>query len=281
MGEMCSETRMITLGGANPEVQLESPKPRCEKECRAIDLVDPAVNRRGDIECRIGSSREELFAAFRLVYGQYVRAGLMKQNPYQMRVTPYHLLPTTEVIVALDRGTVTCTMTLVRDGELGLPMGSVYHEEVACHRLQELSLAEVSCLADAHEQATKSQSALFQLMPLLAQLAYYRGVDRLMIAVHPRHARFYHRFLGFDVIAAEERTYGQVCGKPAIALAMDLRGLATNHPRVHQWLFGTPFPHAVMQPMPIPSQLLNELQIVVDKNYGGMSPQERERELAA
>ena len=78
--------------------------------------------RRSNIECRIGSSRQELSAAFHLIYEQYLKAGLMKPNSYRMRVTPYHLLPSTEVLVALDRGVVTCTLSLVRDGKLGLPM---------------------------------------------------------------------------------------------------------------------------------------------------------------
>ena len=82
-------------------------------------------------------------------------------------------------------------------------------------------------------------------MPLMAQLAYRRGADQLLIAVHPRHARFYRRFLGFDVIS-ETRNYGKVCGNPALALAADLNRLATNHPRVHQWMFGEPLPRDVL-----------------------------------
>ena len=114
-----------------------SPEPRGEKERRHRPRVKRIASHRlrlhrartaGPISVsRIGASREELFAAFHLVYEQYLRSGLMKPNSYRMRVTPYHLLPSTEVLVALDRGAVTCTMSLVRDGELGLPMESVYH----------------------------------------------------------------------------------------------------------------------------------------------------------
>ncbi len=263
MTTLCCPTPITETQESSPAVHRASPKPRGEKEGRAVDLVFTALKRRSDIECRISSSRQELFAAFHLIYQQYLESGLMKPNSYRMRVTPYHLLPSTEVLVALDRGAVTCTMSVVRDGELGLPMEAVYHEEVACHRLRGLSLAEVSCLADRHDETEKSQSALFQLMPLVAQLAYHRGVDQLLIAVHPRHARFYRRFLGFDMIA-EERTYGQVCGKPAMALALDLNGLAANHPRVHRWLFGEPFPVAILEYNPVHCDLLDEMRMVVD-----------------
>ena len=43
-----------------------------------------------------------------------------------MRVTPYHLLPTTEIFIALHQGEVVLTYTLVLDGRLGVPMESVY-----------------------------------------------------------------------------------------------------------------------------------------------------------
>jgi hypothetical protein len=270
---------MTESRGSSPTAHRASLESGGDKERRAVDLVCAALNRRSNIECRIGSSREDLFAAFPLVYEQYLRSGLMAPNSYRMRIAPYHLLPSTEVLVALDHGAVTCTMTVVRDGELGLPMESVYRDEVASLHLQGFSLAEVSCLAETHDPATKPQSALFRLMPLVAQVAHHRGVDQLLVAVHPRHARFYRRFLGFDVIAAEERTYGPVCGKPAVALALDLNRMAVNHPRVYQWMFGEPFPDAVLQYSPVPSNLLEEMRRVVDACYGRIPAHEWELEL--
>jgi hypothetical protein len=235
-----------------------------EKERRAVDHVRTALNRQPRVACRVGSTEEELFAAFNLVYEQYRRSGLMQPNSCKMRITPYHLLSTTEVLVAVEAESVTCTMSLVCDGpRMGLPMESVYPDEIAELRRQGLSLAEVSCLAEKHDVTGKSQSAVFQLMPLMAQLAYRRGADYLLIAVHPRHARFYQRFLGFDMFT-DERNYGKVCGKPAVGLAADLNNLAVNHPRVHQWMFGEPFPHGVLEYKPLPAELLTEMETIVD-----------------
>ncbi len=277
------ETRRSSL--ANPttaqqaKVKKQGRTVNRETESRAVNRVSTSLNRRSCVECRVTSYPDELFAAFRLVYEQYQRSGLMNPNKCGLRITPYHLLPTTEVLVASEGRKVTCTMSLVCDSDKGLPMEAVYPEEIAGLRLKELSLAEVSCFAESQNNSQGSQSAVFQLMPLMAQLAYRRGADVLLIAVHPRHARFYHRFLGFDVIS-EERTYGKVCGKPAIALAADLNRLAINHPRVHEWMFGEPFPNAALAYKPLSAELLDEMKAIVEECFGVQCSREHALEMA-
>ena len=83
-----------------------------------------------DIRCRIARTREEREAAFRLVYSSYLRSGLGEMNSHEVRVTPYHLLPTTEVFIAEYRNEVIFTMSLVADGAMGVPMEHVYGEEI-------------------------------------------------------------------------------------------------------------------------------------------------------
>src|SRR5262249_12015008 len=147
------------------------------------------------------------------------------------------------------------------------------------HRLKGLSLAEVSCFAECQNGDDGSQSAVFQLMPLMAQLAYRRGADLLLIAVRPRHARFYQRFLGFDAIA-EERSHGRVCGTRGVALAADLNRLAINHPRVHEWMFGEPFSHAALAYKPLSAEILEVMREISEECSGGPSPRERAIESA-
>ena len=280
MTQVCEPASLIEGRRTNLVVYQPKPAPSFakrrratdgERERRAVDLVFAVLGGQSSVECRVCATRDELFAAFRLVYEEYLRSGFMKANASEMRITPYHLLPTTEVLVALECGRVACTASIVGDSpECGLPMESVYPEEIATLRLQGQSLVEVSCLAERHDATEKSQSPVFQLFPLVAQLAYRRGADQLVIAVHPRHSRFYQRFLGFNVIA-EERNHGKVCGKPAVALAMDLNALAMNHPRIHQWLFGKPFSRSVMHYRPLPDDLLEEMQTVVECCFGSSS----------
>ena len=86
------------------------------------------------LQCRIAADRREREAAFRLLHDSYAHSGLIQPNPYGMRVTPYHLLHTTEVFVAALRDEVICTFSLVGDGELGVPMEAIYPELIAERR---------------------------------------------------------------------------------------------------------------------------------------------------
>jgi len=210
-----------------------------------------------EVVLKIASGRRELFEAFGLVYDAYRRAGLTPPNPCRMRLTRYHLLPTTEVFVAESRGRVICTMSLIGDGELGLPMEQVYANEVLLRRLRGGRLGEGSCLADCPDE-TSSRVAV-ELMRLLGQCAKRRGMDELLIAVHPRHAKFYERCAACRVIGGE-RTYASVCGKPAVALALDLHRSAVTHPALYQKFFGVSFPDEVLRRRPLPDELLDELR---------------------
>jgi hypothetical protein len=228
---------------------------------------------------KIASSRIELFEAFHLVYNAYLKAGLAPPNRFRMRVTPYHLLPTTHVFVAKEAGKVACTVSLVRDGRLGLPMEAIYGEEVASRRALGFQLAEVSCLADAREELSQSLPMVIELMTLMAQVARNCGVDELLIAVHPRHARFYRRFMAFEPIG-DERTYEAVCGKPAIALAMNFQRAMIECPETYGKYFGVPLPTASLEYKPVSPGLREAFRLVVGACYPTEKVRKAERAAA-
>jgi hypothetical protein len=151
-------------------------------------------------------------------------------------------------------------LSLVRDGLLGLPLEDVYADEVALRRKQGLVLAEVSCLANGKDEDRSSFSTVLEVMRLCTQTAKARGVDQLVIAVHPHHASFYERFFGFERFG-EQRSYGAVLDAPAVALALDLNHLADKHPQGHKRLFGTPCPAVQLAYQPMPDDLRGELAL--------------------
>jgi hypothetical protein len=144
----------------------------------------------------------------------------MQPNAFQMRVTPYHLLPTTDVFIAVCRREIVCTVTLIGDGELGIPMETIYPTEVSSLRDQRRFFGELSCLADCRQQSAKLLTILTNLNGLICQYARHNGMHQLLIAVHPTHERFYRRLFGYRQIG-EQKSYPLVGDRPAVAASHD------------------------------------------------------------
>ena len=200
---------------------------------------------------RVAATQHDREAAFRLVYDAYRRLDIVPPNRFRMRVMPYHLLPTTDVFVALHRGRVLCTLTLVGDADLGVPMEDVYADGDRSH-------AGNAGFAWARRRrwpsAAASLSVLFPVFIRLTQLMFccseHRGMQQIVIAVHPRHARFYQRLMKFRVIG-ETRAYPRVGHQPAVALCLDFDRVRREHSETYCFLFGASIPTDELLPKPM------------------------------
>jgi hypothetical protein len=228
--------------------------------------VDFSEKTTADIEYKIAATREERASAFRLVYKSYLEAGLGEPNPHQMRVTPYHLLPSTEIFIATLQEETVFTMSLVADGELGLPMEFVYGREVAQRRAQGLALAEVSCLADRRSQFRGFFPVFLRLSRLMVQAARRRGLEELLVAVHPKHARFYQRFMDFRVIG-RQKAYPTVRNHPAVALSLNFDRVDRERPHSYDTFFGQPIPREQLDPQPITPAECHYLRRMIDPGF--------------
>lgn len=209
----------------------------------------------GSVSYSIASCREDWQAAYRLVYDAYTASGLMEPNLFRMRVTPWHLCSETDVYVAKHRGQVIYTMSVVRDGSAGLPMESIYPDEVRQRRQSALSLAEVSCLAARDGYFTQPQmfEVFVRLVALILQSCRAKEIERLLIAVHPRHFRLYRRFLGFDQISGI-KTYAMVRGNPAVAGEHDFRRLDLKKYPLYDRVYEAHFERRELLGRPMPEQ---------------------------
>jgi len=203
-----------------------------------------------EITLRVAATREERESAFRLTYDSYLRAGLCSANSSQLRITPYQLLSTTDLFVAQLRNKTICTLSLVRDGELGLPMEDVFSRQIAERRAAGLRLAEVSCLADRRSGTRRFFGLFCDMIRLMVQLAEQDKIDQLLIAVHPRHAHIYQRCMGFKKIG-DTVDYSTVQGNPAVPLCLDLSEVRLNSPKIWNRFFEERIPRDVLKPQPI------------------------------
>jgi len=218
---------------------------------------------------RIAVCPRGVFGALALVHDTYVRRGLMRPNRWRMRVTAYHGLPTSEILVAIRGGELISTLTIVQDSHRGLPMESVFTGEVQRQRKASAALAEVSCLASRPGTSDASPAAMFRLMSLTAQVAVFRGIDQLLIAVHPKHVGFYVRFLGFQEIGRES-SYDAVRGNPAVPLVLDFTDLAERCPKAYRRLFSQPFPRWALEQQRPSRRVLSALRLLawMDNHLG-------------
>jgi hypothetical protein len=228
----------------NPASFLASESPRLTPIHRRTTI--------GGVLFKVANVRSEREAAFRLVYDAYVRRGLMEPNEFGMRVTPHHLLMTTNVYVAVHAGQVISTMALICDDALGLPLETLYPTELAHRRLRNRYLAEVSCLAsvDGYFDQRRMVDVFLCLLSLLIQSARALGVEQLVVAVHPRHARFYQRLMGCRQFG-ELKPYECVRGNPAVALEHDFARLDREPYPLYDRIYGVQFAHweLLHQPM--------------------------------
>lgn len=230
---------------------------------RSVDVAELTT---ADVEYKIASSREERAAAFRLVYDAYLKSGLVEPNYHQMRVTPYHLQADTEVFIAVLQGKVIFTVSLILDGVLGLPMESVYDLEIASRRRQGVFTAEVSCMADRREQFRGFFPVFLKVCRLMVQYARTRALDELLVAVHPRHARFYQRFMDFRAISGV-RSYPIVQNHPAVALGLDFARIARERPENYDTFFGQPLPAEQLRAQPITAADCDFFRPMVESDF--------------
>jgi len=228
----------------------------------AIDLARTSA----DIDYKIATCRNEREAAFRLVYRSYLEAGLGQPNRYRMRVTPYHLLPSTEVFVAVLRNETVFTVSLIGDGQLGLPMENVYADEVRERREQGIRVGEVSCLADRRSKYRKCFPVFLRLCRLTAQYAWHQGLDQLLVAVHPRHARFYQRFMEFEPIGPQ-KSYPSVKNRPAVALSLDMVRLNREGGKGYEVLFEPAIPKEQLVSAPFVESDHEYLRGMIDPSF--------------
>jgi hypothetical protein len=218
-----------------------------------------------NVTFQVATSHHDRLSAFALVYERYREAGLIESNPFKIRVTPYHLEPTTTVFIGRAQRDVFCTVTLVQDGRLGMPMEAIFPSEIDDWRNAGLSLAEVSCLAfRVGLSRSESWSLFLGLNRLLAQFARRNGVDALVIATHPRHLPIYQRMMGFMQIGSA-RTYPSVCNNPAVAACLDFTEVDRYRPPAWEAIFGRPIPNWQLDVRPSASKAENrQLQEAAD-----------------
>jgi hypothetical protein len=158
---------------------------------------------------------DELQQAFRIAFEAYCDRGLASEKDGPLRVTKYHVLPTTSVLIAKLDEEVIATLSIVCDSNIGLPMENLF--DVQPLRKTSKRLAEISTLAIKRSHRGKKGKLFLSLCKFMYEYCVYvLGVDVIAAAVHPEISDFYRCLMFFsDIENGKVATYSFVKGAAA------------------------------------------------------------------
>lgn len=174
-----------------------------------------------DERCTIAGERLEVMAAWRLVYETYRRTGLIDGKPHGLHFPSQAVSPNTIVVLHEVEGELASTISAYADGPQGLPLDSIYQEELDALRAEGRHMVEVGMLAHRDPGGGSSIKELADLMRFPFYFTRLSGRHDLVIGVHPHHVRFYERLFGFEQ-AGPLRYYPLVKDHPAVLLRLDV-----------------------------------------------------------
>ncbi len=200
-----------------------------------VDRASRAVRRRtrplnvADLEIAVAHTREEVAAAWQLVYRSYREADLIEDNPFQIHTVPHALRTSTTVVLGRMGDELVSTLTMMHDSRNGgLPLDCVYKTRLDELRSEGRRLMEVGLFADRRLTIGRATAAFMEMMRFVFYNSCYHLAD-IIIGVHPSHAAFYQRNFGF-VIDGHVDAHPTVNHRPVVLLRGDTQAQLTANP---------------------------------------------------
>jgi len=173
---------------------------------------------------RPAGSLDDVVDAWRLVHETYVAHQLIPPHPSGLHTVPHALQSRSVVICGIIDNRVVSTLSAYMDQPQGpgLPLDSVFGDELDALRADGRSLMEMGLFADRRDQLGRSIDALLELMRYVCYFGVAMGGTDGVIGVHPRHAPFYTRLFAFEPVG-QVRPCPRVADHPVLLLRHDWR----------------------------------------------------------
>lgn len=197
------------------------PKPARDRYLRTHVNLDYAPS--PDLKFKLAQTKDELEQAFRLLHEAYVASGSMKPHPSGMRITPYHALPGTSVLIAKSGDQVIATLSVFRMSPFGIPVSKPFD---VSHLLKAgIRFAELSSLTVADAYKKDQRELLFGLLKYVYEYTTrYFGIDMKLIVIKPFRRFFYESLLHFESLDDRVvKNYAFSNGATVVAKYLDLR----------------------------------------------------------
>jgi len=181
----------------------------------------------------VARSLDDVLEAWGLLYEAYVRVGFISPNPFELHAVPQAIGPHTLVMLGHVGEGVVSTISGIVDNPRGLPLDSVYPEELDALRAQGRKLIEVGLFGDRRiltGEADRTIHAIFELMRYTYYFGAYLGATDFVCGIPPRRARLYSRAFGFRPVG-EVKSYATVEDNPVQLLHAETAYARENYSR--------------------------------------------------
>ncbi len=183
---------------------------------------------------KVAETKEELEAAYRLLYEVYLGGGHILPNKRKMRVHHAIFLPNTTTFICKKEERVVSTLSIVKDSTHGVPLDVMFKDKTDQIRLKNESFAEIGGLATDPTFRNYNHNIFYHVVKLMfLYSAFHIGLDNLVMVTNPRRYWLYKNIFLFQEIG-EERENPHVVNERSIAMRLDLKNFKENYLKVYK-----------------------------------------------
>ena len=186
------------------------------------------VASRAHLTFEVAQTEAQVRSACRLLYNVYRRSAFIEPNLYRLHAAPEAVGSHATVILGRTGGETVSTISSVGDSELGLPLDSVYHDELNHLRGRGRRLVEIGLFADRREGNRRSSLAAMELIRYAYWFGRYIGATDYICGIPPRRVRMYRNAFGFQPVGPLKR-YACLTDNPVQLMHVDAAHIRRHH----------------------------------------------------
>lgn len=200
-----------------------------------VDLSEDKLSEKlNGIVFKLAETTSEYEQAFQILHDEYVSTNIINAENSLMRVTKFHALPTSAVIIAKRNDEVIATVSVIIDTSMGLPIDQTANVEFL--REKSLRIGEISSLAIKRSSGLRRGVILFPMLTFMFRYSkFYCGIEHFVVSVNPRVAPFYEAIFGFMKLKDKGREYSFVNVKRVYSMFLDLNKLNDKLAKVYRY----------------------------------------------
>jgi len=182
---------------------------------------------------KVAETQQEREQAFEILQEAFLERKLVNENGTGIRVTKYHALPTTTVLIIKDRDVVIGTISVITDSPLLLPADEL--SDISYIRKSHKRIVEISAFAIKNGLKYTRSYLMFPMMRFMCEYTHkYLHADCMVIATHPRMKAFYAGILGFKPVDKKVYTYEFVQGAKAYTQYANFESISNWQEKVYK-----------------------------------------------